>query len=88
MLNVTGLWGMNKTKNHAGEHAVLVEGSWQLRKTTLYSRYEWVEKSLEELAPDESQYGHDAIFPVHALTVSASWNIFDIGKPGLRWAHR
>jgi hypothetical protein len=71
---------MNKTKHHDPEHAVLMEGSWQLRKTTLYSRYEWVQKSLEELNLDESVYGHDALFPVHAFTVGVSYEVFNIGK--------
>jgi hypothetical protein len=78
--NLTALWGMNKTKDHQGENAVLVEGSRNVRRTTLYGRYEWVQKSVEELNLDEAVYGHDALFPVHAFTAGAAFDILNIGK--------
>jgi hypothetical protein len=78
--NVTALWGMNKTKGHQGEHAVLVEGSRNVRKTAVYGRYEWVQKSVEELNLIEAVFGHDALFPVHAFTAGASYDIFMVGN--------
>jgi hypothetical protein len=78
--NITALWGMNKTAHHAAENGVLLEGSHNVRRTTVYSRYEWVQKSLEELALDEEHFGHDAVFPVHAFTAGASYDLFLIGK--------
>ncbi len=63
---MTALWGLNKTAGHDGEHAILLEGALQLKKLAIYSRYEYVQKSTEELDIDETVYGHDAIFPVHA----------------------
>jgi hypothetical protein len=78
--NVTALWGMNKTKNHAGEHAALLEGSYNIKRKTVYGRYEWVQKSLEELNLSETEFGHDAIFPVHAFTAGASYDISIIGS--------
>ena len=45
-----------------------------------YGRYEWVQKSLEELNLDEKSFGHDAIFPVHALTLGAAYDVLRI-KP-------
>ena len=68
LLNITGLWGMNKSTGHNAEHGVLLEGAATRKKTTVYSRYEWVQKSVEELNLDEVQYGEHTIFPVHALT--------------------
>jgi hypothetical protein len=78
--NVTGLWGMNKTKGHSGEHAILLEGSTSIQKTTAYARYEWVEKSVEELYLDQISYGEHSVFPVHALTLGAAYQLFNIGK--------
>ncbi len=78
--NFTALWGMNKTKGHAGEHGVLLEGSHQKRRTAIYSRYEFVQKSVEELGLSEAVFGHDALFPIHVLTAGSSYDLFSIGK--------
>jgi hypothetical protein len=79
-VNVTALWGMNKVKDHTGENGILLEGSQQQGRTAIYSRYEWVQKSVEELVLDETQFGHDAVFPIHAFTAGASYDIFTAGK--------
>lgn len=78
--NITTLWGMNKTKGHAAEHAFLLEGSYVKSRLTYYGRYEWVQKSVEELDLDESKYGHDAIFPVHAITGGMAYELLRLGK--------
>ena len=39
-----------------------------------------MQKSLEELNLDENEFEHDAIFPVHAFTAGASYDILNIGK--------
>jgi len=82
-LNVTALWGQNKTKDHDGENAFLLEGSWRKSRLALHGRYEFVQKSGEELSLDESVYGHDAIFPVNAFTIGASYDLMNIGKARL-----
>jgi hypothetical protein len=82
-INVTGLWGMNKIKEHDGENAVLVEGSWRKNKLAIHSRYEWVQKDVEELSLDENLYGHDAVFPVNALTIGFNYDLLNIGKTKL-----
>jgi hypothetical protein len=78
--NLTALWGMNKTKDHDGENGILVEGSYQQNRTAVYGRYEWVQKSVEELSLSEAEFGHDAIFPIHAFTAGASYDLFTIGN--------
>ena len=78
--NVTALWGMNKVEGHSGEHGLLLEGSRQKKRTTVYGRYEWVQKSSEELNLEESVWGHDAIFPVHAITGGVSYDLLNIGS--------
>jgi hypothetical protein len=79
-LNATALWGMNKSKDHEGEHAVLAEAAWMMNKLTLHGRYEWVQKSLHELVLDEAVFGHDAVFPVNAFTVGFNYDLFNWGK--------
>lgn len=39
-INLTTLWGMNKTAGHDAEHGLLAEGSYNVRRTSLYARYE------------------------------------------------
>lgn len=79
-LNAVALWGINKTKGHDGEHAFLLEGSWTRNRFALHSRYEYVQKSAEELSLDETTYGHDAVFPVNAFTVGVNYDLLKIGK--------
>ena len=78
--NITALWGMNKTKDHDAENGVLLEGSHSKKRTTVYGRYEWVQKSVEELNLDETEFGHDAIFPVHAFTAGALYDVLKTGQ--------
>jgi hypothetical protein len=80
LTNITALWGMNKTPGHDAEHGALIEGAHSVRRTTVYGRYEWVQKSLEELNLNEQEFGHDAIFPVHAFTAGVSYEVLTVGK--------
>jgi hypothetical protein len=81
--NATALWGMNKIKNHDGENALLLEGSWRKNKLAIYGRYEYVQKSVEELNLDETIYGHDVIFPVNAFTAGFNYDLLQMGKTRL-----
>lgn len=78
--NATALWGLNKSKGHDGENAVLLEAAVNLRRAAVYGRYEWVQKSVEELDLDASKYGEHTLFPVNALTVGASYDLLHL-KP-------
>lgn len=79
-INATLAWGMNKEKGHKGEHAVVAEGSWNTQRIAVYGRYEFVQKSTEELSLDEHIYGHDGLFPVHTGTIGASYTFLSIRK--------
>lgn len=79
-INATAVWGLNKTNGHDGENSLLLEGSWKKNKLGLYSRYEWVQKSTEELVLDEAVYGHDGIFPVNAFTAGLNYDLLKVGK--------
>lgn len=80
LVNLIALWGMNKTKDHDAEHAALLEGNYAVRKWNVYGRYEWVQKSREELNLSETAYGHDAVFPVHAFTAGVNYDLFHMGN--------
>ena len=79
-LNAIAVWGMNKTKDHDGENAVLLEGSWNKNKIALYTRYEYVQKSVEELNLDAALYKPGALFPVNAVTLGLNYDFLNIGK--------
>ena len=79
-INATALWGVNKIKGHEGANAFLLEGSWKHNKLELYSRYEWVQKSTEELNLDENIYGANSVFAINSLTAGLGYDIFKIGQ--------
>lgn len=76
-LNISAIWGMNKSEGRPGENAYLLEASWQRKKLGLQARYEFVQKSSEELVLDETIYGEHTIFPVNALTMGFNYNLFE-----------
>ena len=71
--NGTALWGLNNSHNE--EHAGLVEGVWVFSRLAVFGRYEYVEKSAEELNLDPGDYGHDTKFSVNALTLGTSYDL-------------
>lgn len=75
--NATALWGLNKTKGHDGENAALLEASAAINRFAVYMRYEWVQKSVEELNLDPTIYGNDALFPVNMVAIGTSYNLFE-----------
>lgn len=77
-LNFSTVFGANKTKDHTAENSFLLEGSKTFKRATIYSRYEYVQKSVEELALDENIYGHDAVFPVNAVTVGLNYDVIQL----------
>jgi hypothetical protein len=79
-VNAAFAWGMNKEKGHDGEHAFLLEGSWNTRRTSIYGRYELVQKSTEELSLNEGVYGHDGIFNVNTATLGANYKFLELRK--------
>src|SRR5205809_4931073 len=70
---------MNKQKNEDGENAVLLEASYRMNKLDLFGRYEYVQKSTEELVLDEGLYGN-TLFPVSAYTLGFNYDLLNIGK--------
>ena len=78
-INATAVWGRNALENEKASNAVLLEGEWQTGKTSFYGRYDFVQKSGEELVLNEPVY-QDKLFPVNALTLGFNYNLFKMGK--------
>ena len=81
--NATVVWGVNKTKGNDGENAFLIESSWRKNKLALHGRYEWVQKSVDELVLDKDIYGQDALFAVNAFTVGFNYDLLNMGQTRL-----
>lgn len=77
-LNFSVVYGLNKIKEQSGENSFLLEDSWTLNRLTLYSKYEYVEKTREELALNESVYGHNVKFPVNAFTLGLNYDLLHV----------
>jgi len=83
MINSTLVWGYNRSDSKHKEHSVLLESAWSQKKNAIYGRYEFVEKSGEELNLNENIFDHDEKFPVNAVTAGVNRNVFAIGKTNI-----
>lgn len=77
------LWGVNKGKGREGEHAFMLEGSLSRSRLALYGKYEFVQKSAEELSLEEEGFDHEAVFNIHAFTVGLNYEILKLGNTRL-----
>lgn len=81
--SATGLWGMNKFKGRKGENAFLLEAAWHINNIAVYGRYEFAEKSAEELILDENEYGHHTLYDINALTLGLNADVLKFSKTRL-----
>ena len=65
-VSAAAIWGLNDKGTNHKEHSFLLEGNYQFIKNALYGRYEYVQKSKEELDLDSGF--PDEKFNVHAFT--------------------
>lgn len=77
--NATAVWGLNKTPDQDGNNSALFEGDVRLKKFDLYTRYEYVQKTTEELNLNSIIYGDDSIFGVNAITFGLNYDLMKIG---------
>ncbi len=61
------IWGLNDKGADHKEHSLLLEGNYQFAKNAVFSRYEFIQKSSEELDL-ENELGHE-IFDTHAFSL-------------------
>ena len=70
----TLVWAMNDKESHSNrEHSVVYENNLQFTKQAIYSRYEFVQKSAEEL--DLTSTFGDKNFDIHAVTLGYNRNV-------------
>ncbi len=65
--SAAAIWGLNDQGADHTEHSLLIEGNYQFTKNAVYSRYEYVQKSKEEL--DLHNGFPEKNFNIHAFTV-------------------
>jgi hypothetical protein len=63
-------WGLNESDHK--EHSFLMEPTLQLDRTAIYGRYEWIQKSADELDLPHFNNGHEAIFKIQAFTLGVN----------------
>jgi len=81
--NATALWGLNKSPRHEGDNSALLEGDLRIKRLDLYTRYEFVQKTTEELVLNPVAYGDDTIFPVNAITLGLNYDVMHLGPLNL-----
>ena len=81
--NATALWGLNKSPGQVGDNAALLEGDIRIKKFDVYIRYEFVQKTTEELDLNSIIYGSNTIFGINAITVGTNYDLLKIGPLNL-----
>ncbi|WP_158826983.1 hypothetical protein [Mucilaginibacter lacusdianchii] len=81
--NATALWGLNKSPDQQGDNSALLEADVRIKKLELYTRYEFVQKTTEELVLNPLTYGNDTIFPVNGITLGINYDDMRLGPVNL-----
>lgn len=68
------VWGYNTSGDHHKENSLTLESNLQLDRFAMYGRYEFVEKSADELVLDDI-FDHDTKFNVNALTLGLNYTL-------------
>jgi len=76
-VSTTLAWGFNDAGGHHKEHSMLLESNFQHKQWAVYGRFEWVEKSAEEL---QLMQFEDEIFDVNAFTLGANYRIPGVNR--------
>jgi len=74
------VYGLNDSGDDHKENSLLAESNLQLDKWSVYGRYEWVEKSQEELDLYPVDASHDQKFPVSAFTLGLNRQLFSFSN--------
>ena len=77
--SATVLWGQNSIKSMDASNSALAEATLKLKRLAPYMRYEWVQKSMEELDLNPLLY-RNVLYPVSTLTVGAGFDLAQISK--------
>ena len=92
-LAVTAVWGQNVIAYQDASNSALIEATIKLKKLALYTRYEWVQKSSEELNLNPVLFDLQMQYLVNATTIGAGYDLFKIqhviiaGGGQVSWDH-
>lgn len=68
------IWGLNDKGADHREHSILLEDNYQFGKNAVFTRYEFIQKSAEELDL-EGELGHET-FDVHSFSAGYNRSLF------------
>lgn len=75
------IWGYNDAGEDHREHSFTVESNLQINRFAFYGRYEWIQKSAEEL--QVKGFEEHQLFNINALTIGANYVIFNVLQTNL-----
>lgn len=81
-LTSAAIWGVNHIWASRPEHSALIESNLQRNKTALYGRYEFIQKSADELKIVLD--AGDELFSINKLTLGASYNFLHLFNTNFR----
>ncbi len=76
--DATATWGVNKIKHEKGDNAVLAEVNLRMKWIAFYVRYEWAQKTGEELNLDSVKFRMDKVFPLSEIIAGASYDLLHL----------
>ncbi|HEX2867797.1 MAG TPA: hypothetical protein VHO03_12185 [Ignavibacteriales bacterium] len=76
------IWGYNYLDPEDKEHSVTLESDLDFSSFALYGRYEWIQKSAEEL--NLRDFEPKRIFPINAVTIGANYSLLKFMGSSLR----
>jgi hypothetical protein len=71
------IYGFNDEGGHHQESSLLLESNFQIKRVAVYGKYEWVEKSDEELLVTVP---NTEIFPIQGITLGTNYRISSLFK--------
>jgi len=72
-LTSAAIWGYNDSGGHHQENSFTLESNLQLDRFAVYGRYEYIEKSADELLLEE--FNEDQIFSINSITLGLNYTI-------------
>ncbi len=75
-VSATAVLGQNVIDGQDASNSALLEATLKLKKLAVYTRYEFVQKTGEELNLPGIAYRLDKQYPVHALTLGGSYDVY------------
>lgn len=76
-LNSALVWGYNNADHHGEAHSILTESALSFSKTILYGKYEWVQKSDEDLILGD-MVDHRTLFNINAFTLGVQQTLLTV----------